>query len=219
MSSGIAQLFYLIASVLFIVGLKGLTRPRTASRGNMLSAAGMLLAVVTALISEANLHWGFIVFGLAIGMVIGLWLAYKTQMTAMPQLVAIFNGFGGGASLLVATAAIVSTRWSIVPLLDGNMRSLIAAAVSIVIGTVTFSGSILAFTKLQGVSIDVLCNLRGCSLSRDDFFNYAIVCLDAGHLSSPAILASHFDSLIRLIRVYAGGPHWWRKHAGGDCRT
>jgi H+-translocating NAD(P) transhydrogenase subunit beta len=175
MSSGIAQLFYLIASVLFIVGLKGLTRPRTASRGNILSATGMLLAVVTALISEANLHWGFIVFGLAIGMVIGLWLAYKTQMTAMPQLVALFNGFGGGASLLVATAAIVSTRWSAVPLLDGNMRSLIAAAVSIVIGTVTFSGSILAFTKLQGIYRRSL-QFKGLQLIKGMIFLIMLLC-------------------------------------------
>jgi H+-translocating NAD(P) transhydrogenase subunit beta len=175
MSSGITQLFYLIASVLFIVGLKGLTRPRTAPRGNMLSGAGMLLAVVTALISEANLHWGYIVFGLAIGMIIGFWLAYKTQMTAMPQLVAIFNGFGGGASLLVATAAIVSTRWSIVPLLDGNMRSLIAAAVSIVIGTVTFSGSILAFTKLQGVYRRSL-QFKGLQLIKGMIFLIMLLC-------------------------------------------
>jgi H+-translocating NAD(P) transhydrogenase subunit beta len=175
MSSGITQLFYLIASVLFIVGLKGLTRPRTAPRGNMLSGAGMLLAVVTALISEANLHWGYIVFGLAIGMIIGLWLAYKTQMTAMPQLVAIFNGFGGGASLLVATAAIVSTRWSAVPLLDGNMRSLIAAAVSIVIGTVTFSGSILAFTKLQGIYRRSL-QFKGLQLVKGMIFLIMLLC-------------------------------------------
>jgi H+-translocating NAD(P) transhydrogenase subunit beta len=175
MSSGIAQLFYLIASVLFIVGLKGLTRPRTASRGNMLSAAGMLLAVVTALISEANLHWGYIVFGLAVGTTIGLWLAFKTQMTAMPQLVAIFNGFGGGASLLVATAAIVSTRWSIIPLLDGNMRSLIAAAVSIIIGTVTFAGSILAFAKLQGIYRRSL-QFKGLQLLKGIIFLVMIVC-------------------------------------------
>jgi H+-translocating NAD(P) transhydrogenase subunit beta len=175
MSSGIAQLFYLIASVLFIVGLKGLTRPRTAPRGNMLSAAGMLLAVVTALISEANLHWGFIVFGLAVGTIIGMWLAFKTEMTAMPQLVAIFNGFGGGASLLVATAAIVSTRWSAVPLLDGHMRSLIAAAVSIVIGTVTFSGSILAFTKLQGIYRSSL-QFKGLQLIKGMIFLIMLLC-------------------------------------------
>jgi H+-translocating NAD(P) transhydrogenase subunit beta len=151
MSSGIAQLFYLIASVLFIVGLKGLTHPRTATRGNLLSGAGMLLAVITALVSEANLAWGYILFALILGAVIGLWLAYKTQMTAMPQLVAVFNGFGGGASLLVATVAIISSRWSEVPYWEGSLQPLVAAVVSIVIGTVTFSGSILAFTKLQGI--------------------------------------------------------------------
>lgn len=110
MPSEFAQLFYLIASVLFIIGLKGLTHPRTAPRGNILSAAGMLLAVITAMASETNLNWGYIIFGLASGAVIGLWLAYKTQMASMPQLVALFNGFGGGASLLVATVAILSTH-------------------------------------------------------------------------------------------------------------
>ncbi len=148
----IARLFYLIASVLFIIGLKGLTLPRTASHGNMYSAMGMLLAIITVLVSEAGFHWGYIAFGLASGSVIGLWLGYKTKMASMPQLVALFNGFGGGASLLVATVAIVSMSRSETPLLAVGLSSLVAAVVSIVIGTVTFSGSILAFAKLQGIS-------------------------------------------------------------------
>jgi H+-translocating NAD(P) transhydrogenase subunit beta len=175
MASEIAQLFYLVASVLFIVGLKGLTRPRTAPQGNMLSAAGMLLAIITALASEANLNWGYIIFGLASGTVIGLWLAYKTQMASMPQLVALFNGFGGGASLLVAAVAIVSTHQSEVPLLDGGVLSFGAAAVSIIIGTVTFSGSVLAFAKLQGISRHPL-NFKGLQLLNGLLFAVTILC-------------------------------------------
>lgn len=170
-----AQLFYLIASVLFITGLKGLTRPRTAPRGNMLSAAGMLLAIITALVSEANLSWGYIIFGLAFGTVIGLWLAYKTQMASMPQLVALFNGFGGGASLLVATVAIVSTHQSAGSLLDSRLFLFIAAAVSIVIGTVTFSGSVLAFAKLQGISRQPL-NFKGLQLFKGLLLGATLFC-------------------------------------------
>ncbi len=175
MPSDFAQFFYLIASVLFIIGLKGLTRPRTAPRGNILSAAGMLLAVITALVSETNLNWGYIIFGLASGAVIGLWLAYKTQMASMPQLVALFNGFGGGASLLVATVAILSTQRSEVALLDGGVFSYIAAAVSIIIGTITFFGSMLAFAKLQGISRQPL-NFKGLQIVKGLFFGCMLLC-------------------------------------------
>jgi NAD(P) transhydrogenase subunit beta len=145
MSSVTANLFYLTASVLFILGLKGLTHPRTAPRGNLLSAGGMLIAVITALISEAGLHWGYIVAGLLIGGAIGTLLALKIQMTAMPQLVALFNGFGGGASLLVAATPFMTSTFSRIP----DTQMVLAAAVSVVIGAVTLFGSGMAFAKLQ----------------------------------------------------------------------
>lgn len=194
MPSEFAQLFYLIASVLFIIGLKGLTHPRTAPRGNILSAAGMLLAVITALASEANLNWGYIIFGLASGAVIGLWLAYKTQMASMPQLVAVFNGFGGGASLLVATVAILSTQRSQVPFLDGGVFSFIAAAVSIIIGTITFSGSMLAFAKLQGISRQPL-NFKGLQIVKGLFLGCMLLCA--------VVLVTFPEKLIWLIALIA----------------
>jgi NAD(P) transhydrogenase subunit beta len=145
MSSQPANFFYLMASILFILGLKGLTHPRSASRGNLLGAAGMLIAVVTALISETGLNWGMIICGVVIGSAVGSVLAFKIQMTAMPQLVALFNGFGGGASLLVALTAVVFPA----PDAAQGMQTVIAAAVSAVIGAVTLLGSSVAFAKLQ----------------------------------------------------------------------
>ena len=147
----IANACYLIASVLFVIGLKGLTHPRTAPKGNLYGAMGMLIAVLTALVSEINLHWGYIIAGLAVGGLIGTLLAMKIQMTAMPQLVALFNGFGGGASLFVAAAALI--RWS------GQrgesdsvtLQLLIAVVVSAFVGAVTLLGSLVAFSKLQRI--------------------------------------------------------------------
>ena len=98
------QLAYLVSAVLFIVGLKGLTRPRTAVRGNTLGAAAMLLAVIVTLLDKEISGWGMIFFGIAIGAVVGTLMAQKIAMTDMPQLVALFNGLGGGASTLVAAS-------------------------------------------------------------------------------------------------------------------
>ena len=138
---------YLIASVLFIFGLKGLTHPRTAVRGNLLGASGMMLAVVLTLINEKVLTYEMILVGLVLGAAIGAVLAIKIQMTAMPELVALFNGFGGAASVFVAGAALIESAVGI----DVPMAQLtVATAASGLIGAVTFWGSLVAFGKLQG---------------------------------------------------------------------
>ena len=103
--SALISIGYLLASVLFILGLKGLTHPRTAVQGNMFGACGMLLAVVLTLINQQILSYEMIILGLVIGGAIGAALAIKIEMTSMPELVAAFNGFGGIASVLVAGAA------------------------------------------------------------------------------------------------------------------
>jgi proton-translocating NAD(P)+ transhydrogenase subunit beta len=138
---------YLAASILFILGLKGLTHPRTAVRGNLLSALGMLVAVTTVLASEVGLHWGYILAGVLAGGLIGVWLAWSVGMTAMPQLVALFNGFGGGASLMVAAVAFQPHPPT--PPAALSLPSIAAAAASAVIGTITLVGSLAAFAKLQ----------------------------------------------------------------------
>ena len=139
---------YLIAAVLFIFGLKGLTHPRTAVRGNLMGAIGMLLAVILTLTDRHIVSFQMILLGLVIGGAIGAVLAVRIQMTAMPELVALFNGFGGAASVLVAGAALFeSTLGTKVPM----AQLTIATAASGLIGAVTFWGSLVAFGKLQGM--------------------------------------------------------------------
>jgi NAD(P) transhydrogenase subunit beta len=142
---------YLVASVLFILGLKGMTHPRTAVRGNLLGAVGMLLAVVLTLTNQHILSYEMIILGLIIGGAIGAALAIKIEMTSMPELVAVFNGFGGAASVLVAGAALLeSTLEAEVPM----MQLVVATAASGLIGSVTFWGSLVAFGKLKGLIND-----------------------------------------------------------------
>jgi NAD(P) transhydrogenase subunit beta len=143
------NLSYLIASVMFIYGLKGLTHPRTAVRGNMIGAIGMLLAVVVTLIDKRIITYEMIIAGVVLGAAIGAVLAVKIEMTAMPQLVALFNGFGGGASVFVAGAALVEATG-----LSGGhpaTQLTVATAASGLIGAITFWGSLIAFGKLQEV--------------------------------------------------------------------
>jgi NAD(P) transhydrogenase subunit beta len=129
-------LAYLAASVLFILGLMGLAHPRTAVRANLTGAVGMLVPVQAA---------GLILAAMAIGSIVGALLALRIRMTAMPQMVALLNGFGGGASVLVAGAALVDVPASASP----SLQFLISTAASGLIGAVTFWGSLVAFDKLQ----------------------------------------------------------------------
>ncbi len=146
MSPEMVNIAYLIASVLFIFGLKGLTHPRTAVRGNFLGALGMLLAVVVTLI-QGNLSFTLIFAGILVGSAIGVLLATKIEMTAMPQLVAVFNGFGGAASVLVAGAELSNT------FSEPGLQTAVAIVLSGLIGAVTFWGSMVAFGKLQGIKM------------------------------------------------------------------
>ena len=139
----IRNLFYLLAAALFIFGIKGLGHPRTAVRGNLLGAAGMLLAIVVTLVDRQILGWGWIIVGLVIGTGVGVVVAVRIQMTAMPQLVALFNGFGGIASAIVAGAFVAKAA--------DSRQVAFATIASGIIGAVTFSGSVLAFAKLQGL--------------------------------------------------------------------
>ena len=142
-----ADFLYLIAAVLFILGIKGLTHPRTAVRGNAFGALGMLVAVIATIAGPALEGYSFdmtmIAIGVGIGAVIGAVAALKVQMTGMPQMVAIFNGFGGIASAFVAGGAFLLAMGTTTSL-QGN----VATAASGLIGALTFTGSIVAFFKL-----------------------------------------------------------------------
>ncbi len=149
------SLGYLLAAVLFVLGLKLLSHPRTAVRGNLLGAAGMLVAVVSALFDSGVLGPWSILAGLLVGGAIGAWLAQTVKMTAMPQMVALLNGFGGAASLLVAGAALHNEIHS--PVAPGGLTAAFAVTTLLtgVIGAVTLTGSLIAFAKLQEQIQDV----------------------------------------------------------------
>ncbi|HXV47725.1 MAG TPA: NAD(P)(+) transhydrogenase (Re/Si-specific) subunit beta, partial [Candidatus Binatia bacterium] len=148
MPQAVVNLAYLVASILFILGLKGLSHPRTAVRGNLAGACGMLLAVVVTLLDRAIVSYELIVAGLVLGTAFGIPMALRVPMTAMPQLVALFNGFGGGASVLVAGAVLVET---ILVATGFSTQLTVSIAASAIVGAVTFWGSLVAFGKLQGV--------------------------------------------------------------------
>ncbi len=144
----IIQIAYLIASVLFIMGIKMLGRTTTARRGNSLSAIAMLIAVLVTLLDRQVLSFTEIFITILIGSVIGIVVARRVEMTSMPEMVAIFNGFGGGASVLVAA----SEYWRLAHTQALTMETVVGITVvlSIIIGSVTLTGSFIAFGKLKG---------------------------------------------------------------------
>jgi NAD(P) transhydrogenase subunit beta len=143
----VTELLYLACASAFIVGLKRLGSPRTARTGNTIAAVGMLGAIIITLVDQDIVDWGVVAGGLALGTIIGAVAAVRVQMTAMPQMVAAFNGFGGIASALVAMSGVVA-----VSNLDALANeTIISIALSVLIGAVTFSGSFVAFGKLQGL--------------------------------------------------------------------
>ena len=137
------NIFYVLASVLFILGIKKLSHPKTARSGNFLSACGMFVAIISTLIANDNIDLQMIVLGMIIGSAIGALFAQKVEMTQMPQMVAIFNGFGGSASALVAAAEFLNSG-------SISTFTLSSIMISIFVGTLTFTGSFIAFGKLQG---------------------------------------------------------------------
>lgn len=144
MNQDILIIIYLIASILFIFGIKQLSSVKTARQGNLISAIGMLIAIVATLFDQKILNYELIIIGLIIGSIVGAIFALKVEMTAMPQMVALFNGFGGGASLLVASADYYKEAPS-------EVYIAVSIFLSVLVGGVTFTGSLVAFGKLQGI--------------------------------------------------------------------
>ena len=139
-----ANLSYILASMLFIFGLKQLGSPETAQRGNLISSSGMLLAVLVTLVNNQIISYEWLAIGLILGILVGATAASLVKMTSMPELVALFNGFGGIASLLVGSAEYLSTGGL-------GLISLTAIFLTLIIGGVTFSGSLIAYGKLSEI--------------------------------------------------------------------
>nr|WP_264475130.1 NAD(P)(+) transhydrogenase (Re/Si-specific) subunit beta [Salinirubrum litoreum] len=148
------QIAYLLAGVLFILGLQRLTHPRTAARGNLISASGMVLAVGATVLWFEILSPLVLAAALLVGAAIGTWLATTVETTDMPQLVGLFNGFGGGASALVAGAELVDQVGTAGTASDLSVTVTAAAGVTGLVGAVTFCGSLVAAGKLHGVLED-----------------------------------------------------------------
>jgi NAD(P) transhydrogenase subunit beta len=227
MEEWLANLIYVAAAALFILGLKGLGHPRTAVRGNLMTAAGMLIAIVVTLLDREIVGYWVIAAGLAVGGLIGAVLALKIAMTAVPQMVALFNGFGGGASALVAGAAVTGTV--LIGIVDPDesptVDVMIATVASGIIGGVTFWGSMVAFGKLQGLVTErpvllpgryvvmVLLALSAVSLgawlvvdpSRTELY-WAIVALAAvlGIMLTVPIGGADMPVVISLLNSYSG---------------
>jgi len=150
----LVDVLYILAFALFIYGLSGLTGPKTAVRGNWIAAIGMGIAVVATLIKirdTAPINWILIVAGLAIGVILGVPPAKKTKMTAMPQLVALFNGVGGGTVALIAWSEFIETKGfsEFKPEQSPTIALVVGSLFAAIIGSVSFWGSLVAFAKLQ----------------------------------------------------------------------
>ena len=146
-SHDVQAIAYLISATLFVLSLKGLTHPSTARRGNTLGMAGMAIAIVATLLGAEIQSYGFILAGLVAGGLIGAVLAARVQMTAMPQLVAALHSFVGMAAVLVAVGTFLNRQ------AEGTLNAVLMGELSagIVIGAITFTGSVIAFGKLQGL--------------------------------------------------------------------
>jgi H+-translocating NAD(P) transhydrogenase subunit beta len=181
------EVLYIIAFGLFIYGLMGLTGPRTAVRGNRIAAVGMAVAIVATLLLPGFGNWGLVIIGIAIGTAIGIPAARQVKMTAMPQMVALFNGVGGGAVALIAWVEFRSTGGFTDEALYVAVFSLFAA----IVGSISFWGSNIAFAKLQG-----LLPGRPIQLPGQQFINGALllVCV-----ASAVIIASGTDSQVLFV--------------------
>ena len=182
------NLFYLISAVCFILGLKRLSHPRTARSGNFLAALGMLIAIAATLSSSNVLDTNLILIGVGVGSLIGFLFATRVQMTEMPQMVAIFNGLGGAASALIASAEFISNPNS----------PYIIVCLSVFIGSLTFTGSFIAFGKLQGIISGRAITFKGQQL-----FNALIALASIVLILTPNLLATDLMTAFTVIIILA----------------
>ena len=140
MTAAYVSAAYLLSSILFILSIRGLASPDTARRGNILGMLGMAVAISVTVYSPTVSEYAWMLGAIALGGVIGVWFALKVKMTALPQMIAAFNGLGGLSSVFIAAAEIVS-----------GSRTYLETSLGLLIGAVAFSGSVIAFAKLQGL--------------------------------------------------------------------
>ncbi len=195
----LVTVLYIVAFGLFILGLSGLTGPRTAVRGNWIAATGMGIAVVATLISvrnTASINWILIVTGLALGVILGVPPAKKTKMTAMPQLVALFNGVGGGTVALIAWTEFIETDGFAHIEETPSVALVVGSLFAAIIGSVSFWGSLVAFLKLQE---SIPKNVEKRLVSSAKFFQAANVVLLLGAIAAAVYIG---------LNAGVGSPSW-----------
>ena len=203
----LVNLSYIAASILFIVGLKMLGSPDTARRGNAFSSSGMLLAVLITLLDQNIVDYRYIAGALIAGSVVGYFAATKVKMTSMPEMVAIFNGFGGIASLLVGSAEYVSGTFD-------NPAFLGAIFVTVLIGGITFTGSLIAYGKLSEKI-----NIAKTSIITKIFttiFYISLAFLLYSVFITPLLVPTFEFFTVLLVLVLLGGIGFVLPIGGGD---
>src|SRR3954467_6695019 len=194
--SDVIELLYIVAFSMFIIGLRNLRGPRTAVRGNQIAAVGMAVAVAATLLQRGVGDWGLIVLGVAIGTAVGVPAARSVKMTAMPQMVALFNGVGGGA---VALISIVEYREALaLSARNPELSALIPTLFAAIIGSVSFWGSLVAFAKLQELISGRPMRLPGGSAINAVLLAIAVV------LAVVIAAGTESEALFWLILVSAG---------------
>jgi NAD(P) transhydrogenase subunit beta len=200
--STVVPVIYLLSTILFIFGIKRLSKVKTARRGNALAAVGMLLAIIGALLELGVVDYRWIAGGMVIGTIIGLLFAIRVQMTSMPEMVALFNGFGGIASALVAT----SVYWDLVVERGATgtvyetlgTDEAITVMLSILIGGITFTGSLIALFKLQGT----LKNGQPILLPARHYITFGLL-LASFAFGGIAVAAAAPDSIVWVLSLAA----------------
>ena len=198
------NVLYIVAFALFILGLSGLTGPKTAVRGNWIAATGMAIAVAATLIKvrdTASINWILIVAGLVIGVVLGVPPAKKTKMTAMPQLVALFNGVGGGTVALIAWSEFIETEGfsTFKPEQSPTVALVVGSLFAAIIGSVSFWGSLVAFLKLQE---SIPKNVEKKLVASAKFFQAANIVLLLGAVAAAVYIGLN-------AHPGQGSPMWW----------
>ncbi|MGB8329145.1 MAG: NAD(P)(+) transhydrogenase (Re/Si-specific) subunit beta, partial [Polyangiales bacterium] len=202
MRSTVVPVIYLLSTVLFIFGIKQLAKVKTARRGNAIAAVGMLLAILGALLELGLIDYRWIAGGMALGTIIGAVFAIRVQMTAMPEMVALFNGFGGIASALVA----ISIYWEkVVEQTSANKvyealgtDEAITVMLSILVGGITFTGSLIALFKLQGK----LKQGQPILLPARHYITFALL-FGSFAFGGIAVLATGLDSIVWVLGLSA----------------
>src|SRR6478609_588386 len=194
-------LLYLVSVALFIYGLMGLTGPKTAVRGNWIAATGMAVAVIATLISIRHTeNWGLIIAGLLVGVALGVPPARLTKMTAMPQLVAFYNGVGGGTVALIALSEFIDTE-GFSAFHHGEsptVHIIVASLFAAVIGSISFWGSLVAFGKLQEILPGRPIGLPG---SGQQLLNLALLCVAVA--CAAAIAAGATSGVLMVVLLLA----------------